>query len=64
MASSPPARSQFNEARREAAGVERQFIRNGMTEQAERLRTQMGGLMPGVKAPVNASRLPLTSPNP
>jgi hypothetical protein len=64
VASSPPARSQFNEARREAAGVERQLIRSSKTEQAERLRAQMGGLMPGVTAPVNTSRLPPTSPNP
>ncbi len=64
VAVSPPTQEQLEQATREAAGVERQLIRNGKTEQAERLRAQMGSVMPGVTAPVNPMRLPPTSPNP
>ncbi len=61
---SPPTREQLETARREAVGVERQLMRNGKTEQAERLRAQMGGLMPGITAPANPLSMPPTSPNP
>jgi MlaD protein len=64
VAISPPTQDQIDQAKREAAGVERQLLRNGKTEQAERLRAQLGNLMPGVTAPVNPTTLPPTSPNP
>src|SRR5258708_40054799 len=64
MAISPPSREEVETAKREAAGVERQLMRNGQVEQAERLRTQMGGMLPGITAPANPNALPPTSPNP
>ena len=64
VAISPPTRAELDTARREATGVERQLMRNGKTEQAERLRAQMGGLMPGMTAPANPLAMPPTSPNP
>jgi hypothetical protein len=64
MAISPPSHEEVETAKREAAGVERQLMRNGQVEQAERLRTQMGGMMPGMTAPANPNALPPTSPNP
>ena len=64
VAISPPTREELDTARREATGVERQLMRNGKTEQAERLRAQMGGLMPGMTAPANPLAMPPTSPNP
>lgn len=64
VAVAPPTQEQLDNEKREAASVERQLMRNGKTEQAERLRAQMGGLMPGVTAPVNPIALPPTSPNP
>ncbi|MDO8433074.1 MAG: MlaD family protein [Candidatus Binatus sp.] len=64
MAISPPSRQEVETAKREAAGVERQLMRNGKVEQAERLRTQIGGIMPGMTAPTNPLAIPLTSPNP
>ncbi len=64
VAVAPPTQEQIEEEKREAASVERQLMRNGKSEQAERLRTQMGGLMTGVTAPVNPNTLPPTSPNP
>jgi MlaD protein len=64
VAISPPTQEQIDQAKREATGVERQLLRNGKTEQAERLRAQMGTMMPGVTAPANPTTLPPTSPNP
>ena len=64
MAISPPSHEEVETAKREAAGVERQLMRNGKVEQAERLRTQIGGMMPGITAPANPHALPPTSPNP
>ena len=64
MAISPPSREQVETAKREAVGVERQLMRNGKVEQAERLHAQMGGMMPGMTAPANPLTLPPTSPNP
>ena len=61
---SPPTREQLEQAKREALGVERQLMRNGKVEQAERLRAQMGSMMGGITAPVNPTALPPTSPNP
>ncbi len=61
---SPPTRAQLEQAKREALGVERQLMRNGKVEQAERLRIQMGGLMGGITAPLNPAALAPTSPNP
>ncbi len=64
VAISPPTRDQLEQAKREALGVERQLMRNGKAEQAERLRAQMGSMMGGITAPVNPTALPPTSPNP
>ena len=64
IAISPPTRDQLDQAKREALGVERQLMRNGKVEQAERLRAQMGSMMGGITAPVNPTALPPTSPNP
>jgi hypothetical protein len=64
VAIAPPTQEQIDQEKREAAGVERQLRRNGKTEQAERLRTQLGSMMPGVTAPANPIALPPTSPNP
>ena len=64
VAISPPTRDQLEQAKREALGVERQLMRNGKVEQAERLRAQMGSMMGGITAPVNPTALPPTSPNP
>lgn len=64
VAISPPTREQLEQAKREALGVERQLMRNGKIEQAERLRAQMGSMMGGMTAPVNPATLPPTSPNP
>ncbi len=61
---SPPTRGQLEQAKREALAVERQLMRNGKLEQAERLRAQMGGLMGGITAPLNPAALAPTSPNP
>jgi hypothetical protein len=63
-ASIPAGRYEIDKTRRELAGVERQLTRNGKIEQAERLRTSMGSLMPGLTAPANPLALPPTSPNP
>ena len=64
VAIAPPTQSQIDEAKREALGVERQLMRNGQVEQAERLRASMGSMMGGITAPVNPTGLPPTSPNP
>ena len=64
VAIAPPTREQLEQAKREARGVERQLMRNGKIEQAERLRASMGSMMGGITAPVNPSALPPTSPNP
>ena len=64
VAIAPPTQEQIDQEKREAAGVERQLMRNRKTEQAERLRTQLGSMMPGVTAPANPISLPPTSPNP
>jgi hypothetical protein len=64
VAIAPPTQEQIDREKREVAGVERQLRRNGKTEQAERLRTQLGNMMPGVTAPANPIALPPTSPNP
>jgi len=64
VAIAPPTRDQLEQARREALGVERQLMRNGKVEQAERLRAQMGSVMGGITAPVNPMALPPTSANP
>jgi len=39
-------------------------MRNGKSEQAERLRASMGSMMGGMTAPINPTALPPTSPNP
>jgi hypothetical protein len=64
VAIAPPTREQLEQAKREALGVERQLMRNGKIEQAERLRASMGSMMGGITAPVNPTALPPTSPNP
>ena len=64
VAIAPPTPEQIETAKRESLGVERQLIRNGKIEQAERLRSQMGSMMGGITAPVNPTALPPTSPNP
>ena len=64
VAIAPPTQEQIDQAKREALGVERQLMRNGKIEQAERLRASMGSMMGGITAPVNATALPPTSPNP
>ncbi len=64
IAISPPTREQLEQAKREALGVERQLIRNGKAEQAERLRAQLGSMMGGITAPANPTALPPTAPNP
>ena len=64
VAIAPPTQEQIDQEKREVAGVERQLMRNGKTEQAERLRTQLGSMMPGMTAPANPMALPPTSPNP
>ena len=64
VAIAPPTPEQIEQAKREALGVERQLMRNGKVEQAERLRASMGSMMGGVTAPVNPNALPPTSPNP
>lgn len=63
-ATSPATRYQMNQAAREAAGVERQLLRNGKSEQAERLRATVGGTMPGLSAPANPLALPPSPPTP
>ncbi len=64
VAIAPPTPDQIDQAKREALGVERQLMRNGKVEQAERLRASMGSMMGGMTAPVNPNALPPTSPNP
>jgi hypothetical protein len=64
VAIAPPTPDQMEQAKREALGVERQLMRNGKAEQAERLRASMGSMMGGMTAPVNPMALPPTSPNP
>ena len=64
VAIAPPTHEQLEQAKREALGVERQLMRNGKVEQAERLRASMGSMMGGITAPVNPTTLPPTSPNP
>jgi len=64
VAIAPPTPDQIEQAKREALGVERQLMRNGKVEQAERLRASMGSMMGGITAPVNTMALPPTSPNP
>jgi len=64
VAIAPPTPDQMEQAKREAVGVERQLMRNGKVEQAERLRASMGSMMGGMTAPVNPNALPPTSPNP
>jgi hypothetical protein len=64
VAIAPPTQEQIDQAKHEALGVERQLMRNGKIEQAERLRASMGSMMGGVTAPVNPTTLPPTSPNP
>jgi hypothetical protein len=64
VAVAPPTQQQIDEAKRESLGVERQLMRNGKSEQAERLRASMGGMMGGMTAPINPTALPPTSPNP
>jgi hypothetical protein len=64
VAIAPPTQEQLNQAKHEALGVERQLMRNGKIEQAERLRASMGSMMGGITAPVNATALPPTAPNP
>jgi hypothetical protein len=64
VAVAPPTQEQLDQAKREALGVERQLMRNGKIEQAERLRASMGSMMGGITAPVNPTALPPTSPNP
>ena len=64
VAIAPPTPDQIEQAKREALGVERQLMRNGKVEQAERLRASMGSMMGGITAPVNPMALPPTSPNP
>jgi len=64
VAIAPPTQDQLEQAKHEALGVERQLMRNGKVEQAERLRAQMGSMMGGITAPVNPAALPPTAPNP
>jgi len=64
VAVAPPTKEQLDQAKREAQGVERQLMRNGKIEQAERLRSSMGSVMGGMTTPVNSTALPPTSPNP
>jgi hypothetical protein len=64
VAIAPPTQDQIDQAKREALGVERQLMRNGKAEQAERLRASMGSMMGGITAPVNPMALPPTAPNP
>jgi hypothetical protein len=64
VAIAPPTQEQLDRAKHEAQGVERQLMRNGKIEQAERLRSSMGSLMGGMTTPVNPATLPPTSPNP
>lgn len=64
VAIAPPTKDQLDQAKNEAQGVERQLMRNGKSEQAERLRASMGSMMGGLTTPVNPSALPPTSPNP
>jgi hypothetical protein len=64
VAIAPPTREQLEQAKHEALGVERQLMRSGKIEQAERLRASMGSMMGGITAPVNPTALPPTSPNP
>ena len=64
VAIAPPTAEQIEQAKRESLGVERQLMRNGKIEQAERLRASMGSMMGGMTAPVNPTALPPTSPNP
>ncbi len=64
VAIAPPTQEQIDQAKREALGVERQLMRNGKVEQAERLRASMGSMMGGITAPVNPMALPPTRPNP
>jgi MlaD protein len=64
VAIAPPTQEQLDRAKHEAQGVERQLMRNGKIEQAERLRASMGSVMGGMTTPVNPSTLPPTSPNP
>jgi hypothetical protein len=64
VAVAPPTREQLDRAKHEAQGVERQLMRNGKIEQAERLRSSMGSVMGGMTTPVNPTALPPTSPNP
>ena len=64
VAIAPPTQEQLDRAKHEAQGVERQLMRNGKIEQAERLRSSMGSMMGGMTTPVNPSTLPPTSPNP
>lgn len=64
VAIAPPTQEQLDRAKHEAQGVERQLMRNGKIEQAERLRASMGTVMGGMTTPVNPSTLPPTSPNP
>jgi hypothetical protein len=64
VAIAPPTPDQIEQAKHEALGVERQLMRNGKIEQAERLRVSMGNMMGGMTAPVNPTTLPPTAPNP
>ena len=64
VAVAPPTQEQLDRAKHEAQGVERQLMRNGKIEQAERLRASMGSVMGGMTTPVNPTALPPTSPNP
>jgi hypothetical protein len=64
VAIAPPTPDQIEQAKHEALGVERQLMRNGKIEQAERLRASMGSMMGGMTAPVNPTTLPPTAPNP
>lgn len=64
VAVAPPTQEQLDQAKHEAQGVERQLMRNGKIEQAERLRASMGSVMGGMTTPVNPTALPPTSPNP
>jgi len=64
VAIAPPTPDQIEQAKHEALGVERQLMRNGKIEQAERLRASRGSMMGGMTAPVNPTTLPPTAPNP
>jgi hypothetical protein len=64
VAVAPPTQEQLDQAKKESLGVERQLMRNGKSEQAERLRASMGSMMGGMTAPINPTALPPTSPNP